>query len=540
MLRLNFGGLTFERIGIMNLKRALVASLLMLTVLSGNFVVAQSDLAEEKKAVACVDVRFKQLFESEMAKQLDLDNVMNQWTEEQGSDMPFAPEKLERFFGAISAPNSVADFMRMERDADYMAFDFFMVLQLADEESMDALFETMPYDQTIEKNGETFYLGEPEGVLIQRKNATTFAMGTEKFLLQQSFKDVFSDNLKSTWEEMDNAPVRLAVDMKTPVELLREIMEMSKQQSPPMFAPMIDVVDNAESMTLAIDPDKEGFFAFQALGIDEENAEELRGVLDGLLGMAKMAMNAEIGRMKEDAPGMAKTLQSVVDGMRAAGEGREVNIVLNKPEGLVKAFSEAVTEARSAAKRVEKMNRFRQVILGIHNYESVYMKFPLNPEATPGFHETLSWRLHLLPYLEEMALYDRLELGEAVDSDENKFVASAMPALYGTDGKNTDIVCIKPDKIPSKFAQIVDGTSNTILLLEYPKGMPWAERNDLTIDEAVELFKSLEEGESLVAGFYDGSVHNLKAGIDEDLLRKLLDPADGEVIDYDELDKWSR
>ncbi len=314
---------------------------------------------------------------------------------------------------------------------------------------------------------------------------------------------------------------------------------MIKQDAPPMIAPMIDVIDNAESLSLAIDLDAEDFFAFKAIGIDDKNADELRGVLDGLLGMAKMASSREIEMMKEESPATADVFETLMESMRATGEGRNVDLVLKKPEGLGDAVLELVTNARKAAIRNTKLNRFRQVVLAAHNFESAMRKLPFDVEANGQMHESLSWRSALLPYMEENALYDQLDLEQAVDSEANEFANSKMPEVFGEDGQNTDVVGIKPDKIPKSFASIRDGTSNTIMVLEYPAGMPWLERNDLTIDEAVELFKSLEEGESLVAGFYDGSVYYLNAGIDETLLRKLLDPDDGEVIDWDELDRWS-
>lgn len=523
----------------MKINRVFALSTLMLMSLLGSFASAQSDLAENRKAVACIDIRFKQLFEGEMAKTLQFEKMMDQWSQEQGAQMPFAPDKLERFFGAVSAPESVEDFMRMQMEPGDLPFDFFVVLQLADEASMEAMIGAMPFTGTVEKNGQTFYLGEPEGVLIQRKNPTTLAMGTESFLLADGFKDTFSGKLKETWEGSGDAPIRLAVDMETPVELLREVMEMSKQDAPPMFAPMIDVIDNAESITIAIDPDAEKFFAFQALGIDEGNAEELRGTLDGLLGMAKMGMNAEIANMKDEAPKIAEAFQGLVDSLRATGEGLEVNITLKKPDGFEKAIGETIAQLQTAARYLEKKNRFRQVLLSVHIYESENQRFPFDPEGIAGVHESLSWRLLVLPYLESNRVYERLDVAEAVDSETNKFIVTEMPPFFGTDGENTDVVMVKPEKIPSGFAQIVDGTSMTIAILEYPEGVAWAERNDVTIDEAVELFKSLKEGDKLIVGFYDGSVRGLKAGIDEELLRKLLDPADGQTIEWDELERWS-
>lgn len=508
--------------------RRLTLTSLLLILISPNWVDAQVDLPEKEKAVACFDIRYDKIRESEMAKTLNLEDMLDTILKREGS-VPFRLEKFIRVSGAVSAPTSIMDMMRL-RPTDSLPMNFFVEIEFDDEEATDQMLAGMPTADSIENEGKTYYRAGLPNVMLHRKDSTTLVVGTEDFLFRNN-KNVFAEKLKNVWADAGDAPIRVAVDMETRIDFLQEMMDMIKQEAPPMVAPMVDVLDNAESMSLSIDLDQDNFLAFQAIGIDEENANELRGVVDGLLGMAKMASAREIEMMKDDTPATAEVFDALMQSMRATGEGRNVDLVLKKPEGLAEAIVETLGNVRKSAERVVKMNRIRMIALATHNYESAMRKLPFDPEGSQR-HESLSWRLSLLPYIESGGLYDQLDLEQAADSEINKSAQSKMPEFFGEEGQMTDIVGIKLDDPPSGFADITDGTSNTIMLIEYPEGKPWMESNDLTIDQVVELMASLEPGESLVAGFYDGSVQMLNAGLDENVLRNLLDPADGEIIDW--------
>ena len=90
----------------------------------------------------------------------------------------------------------------------------------------------------------------------------------------------------------------------------------------------------------------------------------------------------------------------------------------------------------------------------------------------------------------------------------------------------------------SSVASITDGTSNTGLVFEAGEPVIWSKPADLLLDEKKALPKlgGLFDGECHVA-MCDGSVRRLKKNADEKELRKLITPADGEVIDFDKLDK---
>ena len=87
----------------------------------------------------------------------------------------------------------------------------------------------------------------------------------------------------------------------------------------------------------------------------------------------------------------------------------------------------AVEQVRGAARRTTSMNHLRQQALAMHNYESAYMKFPQDKDG-------LSWRVHILPFIDEGALHARFNLDEPWDSPNNKPLISEMPEYFACPG----------------------------------------------------------------------------------------------------------
>jgi hypothetical protein len=76
----------------------------------------------------------------------------------------------------------------------------------------------------------------------------------------------------------------------------------------------------------------------------------------------------------------------------------------------------AVQTARESARRSNCLNNVKQVGLALHNHHSVRGRFP------PGFGIYREfWTAHILPYLEEQALYDRIEFVDARASDWSNY-----------------------------------------------------------------------------------------------------------------------
>src|SRR5688572_16654787 len=74
-------------------------------------------------------------------------------------------------------------------------------------------------------------------------------------------------------------------------------------------------------------------------------------------------------------------------------------------------------------------NNLKQIGLAFHSYHDTTGRLPNNIYAKDGT-PLLSWRVHLLPFIEETPVYQRLKLDEPWDSDTNKKMIEHMPKLY--------------------------------------------------------------------------------------------------------------
>jgi len=106
----------------------------------------------------------------------------------------------------------------------------------------------------------------------------------------------------------------------------------------------------------------------------------------------------------------------------------------------------------------------------------------------------LSWRVALLPYLEEQALYDRFHLSEPWDSAHNIALLKEMPPVYRRPGRTASAddyatiyqVFIGPGTIfesqESRNLGVITsarGTSQTLLVVEAGEAVPWIKPADL-------------------------------------------------------------
>ncbi|MDP6722069.1 MAG: DUF1559 domain-containing protein, partial [Pirellulaceae bacterium] len=188
---------------------------------------------------------------------------------------------------------------------------------------------------------------------------------------------------------------------------------------------------------------------------------------------------------------------------------------------LVALLLPAVQAAREAARRVQCSNNVRQVGLALHNYHDTYRTLPFGMAGGWG----LGWHTYILPYVEQTSLYDTIPWtgsgwwgGSDADSVALKQLACTPISSYkcptdpgpirdsrtingvagravgsylgnaggnlttdfprpGNDARNANGVLLLADfrpgqatQNPIRFAAIIDGLSNTLLVGESPRG----------------------------------------------------------------------
>jgi hypothetical protein len=163
----------------------------------------------------------------------------------------------------------------------------------------------------------------------------------------------------------------------------------------------------------------------------------------------------------------------------------------------------------------------------------------------------LSWRVALLPFLDEQALYNKFHLDEPWDSPHNKGLLDQMPAIYAPvrlrneDSKHSTYyqVFAGPGALfggdgGPRRDEIKDGADLTIMVVEAAKPVPWTRPEDVLFDNGKplpELGGLFKDGFNALCA--DGRVRFLSRKIKPEVLRALITPNGGEAISDDDLEK---
>jgi hypothetical protein len=216
---------------------------------------------------------------------------------------------------------------------------------------------------------------------------------------------------------------------------------------------------------------------------------------------------------------------------------------------LVALLLPAVGAARDAARRMADSNSMRQVSLAILNYESAYKRLP-PPEVTNSQGEKVwSWRVALLPFVEEVGLYQSIDFMDMQpwNSPKNKFMQGESPRVFqslranhprGSQACNVFVISApQPAKVVPAFVEgeqarigdFEDGLANTIVAIMLVKhSTEWANPANLTIDEAYKYIQ--QEDKIVLAAFADGSIHPLPVTIDRATFEAMVTRNGGEVV----------
>jgi hypothetical protein len=240
-----------------------------------------------------------------------------------------------------------------------------------------------------------------------------------------------------------------------------------------------------------------------------------------------------------DAGGNAPAADAVADS-GSATPSAPGNAMPDSPNGAASppGMQNPIMAARAAAKATQYKNNMKQVLLCAHNYHDTHRSFPVAKDAlakNPG----LSWRVHLLPFMDQGALYNQFAMDEPWDSPTNKALLGRMPKAYETLGapaNHTGIVRYDhekafPNSRPVGMREIRDGTSNSIfcVVVDGSAAVPWTKPADHPFDPNNPKAGLLDMNGRFLIGLCDGSVRMVNTSIDPKTLNNLIMIGDGEV-----------
>jgi hypothetical protein len=212
----------------------------------------------------------------------------------------------------------------------------------------------------------------------------------------------------------------------------------------------------------------------------------------------------------------------------------------------IAAEAAKATEEETAKHLDTSLNNLKQIALAFHNFHDTLGHWPHDICDKDG-KAILSWRVAILPYIEQDELFKQFKMDEPWDSENNKKLLEKMPELYTSprvvvkkkgytvyQGFAGEGALFEPGK-KLRIVNITDGTSNTILAVESSTAVPWSKPADLPFD----LNKDLPDigkayGNKPLAAICDGSIRtlNLKT-LTPETLKAAITIAGGEVLGAD-------
>jgi hypothetical protein len=160
----------------------------------------------------------------------------------------------------------------------------------------------------------------------------------------------------------------------------------------------------------------------------------------------------------------------------------------------------------------------------------------------------LSWRVFLLPFLDQNDLFNQFKLDEPWDGPHNKALLNKMPKVY----RSPTDTSLKPTTTYYQVfvgkgtlfegrdglavAQIPKGADKTLLIVEGGEAVPWTKPQDLDYDPARPLPKlGGAFGDGFCAVSLDGNARFIPKTVEEKALRALISRHQSHTVDLSKL-----
>jgi hypothetical protein len=477
-----------------------------------------------------------------------------------------APEEVERLMVLVPSPG--AD-VGPEPDAQTIVIRMSQPVDFKERLSRflanAAGFDGELIEKTIE--GKTCYTpDERVEVVACVFDERTLVLTSDNLLLGMLSKDSKPGPLADRLRQVDLEADVIATATFAPVrDLIRAATAQFGGELPPPLAIAAGMADKFTGATVSLDLSGDRLLAVVADATDEKTSAELEKQLNGMVELGKMMLQGAKGEMPQEVQqAMAPVFsmaESALAGLAVARDGQQISVTLKRPDGLDEAVdvmvAQAVEAAQKAVQRTRRMHNLRWIALAMHTHHDARKVMPAAAVCDAEGKPLLSWRVALLPYLDESELYEAFKLDEPWNSPHNVGLLKQMPEVYGSPGEDgtftTSIMLFAGEgtafagpKGPT-FSSIRDRAANTIMMVEAgpDKAVPWTKPEDLPFnpeDPAAALGELAEP--SFLAVFFDARCEAVDALIDPETLKGLITPAGGEDVslwdeedvDFEELD----
>ena len=350
------------------------------------------------------------------------------------------------------------------------------------------------------------------------------------------------------------------------VEAFRPYLDEEFAENPDMVTGMfVPMWQNTDAFVGGVSFADQFELAASLMAKDDESAEKVNQSLRRLVPTGQSALQGFKAAFKKNPQEMHGAIlpmlnfaESFLDNVVIRQADNHVEVTY-QGDGASLALTAAVTlpalqQAREAARRTQTRNNLKVIGVAFHNFHDVYGHFPppvlYGKQGDGKSQHPHSWRVAILPYVGAAELYNQYHFDEPWDSEHNKTILEQTPAVFrsekdGTGSTNAAYFALVGKQTavgerprhtgqPTegvKIREITDTTSNTLVIVEAKRDIPWTKPEDIShsSDKDLPKFGGWHDG-----GFHalrgDGSVTFISQSIDENLLRALITRDGGETI----------
>ncbi len=203
----------------------------------------------------------------------------------------------------------------------------------------------------------------------------------------------------------------------------------------------------------------------------------------------------------------------------------------------------ATRRARPAAHRMTCASNLRNISIALNAYNQEYGQFPPAYVIDESGRRLHSWRTLILPFIEQGELYSKIDLSKPWNHPDNAFAFKraipvyTCPSVKSPNRRTTYLAVVGEHNAfhPSQgreLAEIIDGTSNTLMLVEADpsQAVHWMSPEDLTAEVLLDgdpNRKTTHFG-GFHAAFFDATTRFIVTDMEPSMLKGFLTIDGGE------------
>jgi hypothetical protein len=463
-----------------------------------------------RPAVIAFQAEPSRILDSNFAKALQLQNSFRY--DPQAAQL----WKAKSVKGLVSLPDDVSAFTDMQ-PGGATPFHYYFEFEMPSEQHIRDLKEVLEQRMSPpeERDGVTYYYPPYEAeayVAVTKERRVIMASGSYPYDPRRF--PALTATAERLLKETQKAAAGVAIDVKGAERFIESALDFGQEALPPPAKAYLTLPEKIvwAKGDFVLVPQAEVRVVIES--VDTDAAAEILETAQGLVALAKFSLNGNDPNVQAQ--------RKLLDTIKIRSEGKQVILT-------AVLSTEVLAKLQEQSEEAQMMNEVKQIALSMHNFESAYRRLPFKPG--PGQSDELSWRVRVLPFLEQGVLFQQFDLSQPWDSEANRPFSETQVPAFGIVGETNQTALRWVQSDIESFRDLTDGTSNTIAFIHNAPPVPWAANRPLTHSDAVRIFLALKPGETMIVGMYDGSVRRLSSDVPIETFEAMLTPAGGEVID---------